>query len=309
MTTLAFRSPVDRPLLRAGTSKPVPPDPRAHDTFRVTQRFDDPDAYWLLSNPGKPLSAAPKHRATDIGNFRCGDPILAMRAGTARRVKDSAGALGIVIDHGHGVTSESWHLNGWTVADGQPVVAGNQVGIVGRTGLGDVCHCHIEVKINGVRVDPEPLMFGGSLTVEDDMQIRGANLRHIQNRSARLTTKARFRSSPEITENVIDDLEAGALIFPIAVVTGQSVGTALDATDWYYGIKTAGVAGSQLGCVHSSVLPRLPDGRGVALTPIETADCSAQDAEVRRLSTKIARARTANAGARQASEAVEVALR
>lgn len=307
MTALTFRSPVTKPLLRAGTSKPVPPDPAAYDTFRVTQAFGARDFYYADGRV---------HGAVDVGNFRCGDPVVAMCAGTARRVKDNArslgaksDALGVVVDHGYGITSECWHLNRQDVADGQRVAAGQQIGVVGRTGLGDVCHLHVEVKRNGTRIDPEPLMFGGSLTVEDDMQIRGANLRHIQNRSARLAVKARFRSSPETTDNVIDDLEAGALIFPIAVVTGQSVGTAPDATDWYYGIKTAGVVGSQLGCVHSSVLPRLPDGRGVALTPIETADCSAQDAEVRRLSTKIARARTANAGARQASEAVEVALR
>ena len=307
MTTLAFRSPVTKPLLRAGTPKPVPPDPAAYDTFRVTQAFGARDFYYADGRV---------HGAVDVGNFRCGDPVVAMCAGTARRVKDNAralgaksDALGIVIDHGHGITTEYWHLDRQDVADGQPVMAGNQIGVVGRTGLGDVCHLHVEAKRAGTRIDPEPLMFGGSLTVEDDMQIRGASLRHIQNRSARLTTKARFRSSPEITENVIDDLEAGALIFPIAIVTGQAVGTAPDAADWYYGIKTAGVKGAQLGCFHSSVLPRTPDGKGVALAPIEMTDCSAQEQTISQLNTKIARARTANAGARQANEAVEVALR
>ena len=306
--TLRFRSPVNVPLLRAGTPKPVPPDPRAHDTFRVTQQFDSPDAY---HRDGR------KHNATDIGNFRCGDPVLAMAPGRARRVKDNAtalgaktDALGIVIDHGHGITTEYWHLNGWTVSDGQMVAAGQQIGIVGRTGLGDVCHVHVEAKRNGIKFDPEPLMFGGSVSVEDSMQVAGTNLRHVQNRQARLTTNSWFRPGPGRKYGTITDepLPVEALLYPIAVVEGEAIGTAADRADWYYAIKTAGVAGSQLGCVHSSVLPRTADGQGVALVPIEQADCRALETTVTQLRTKIARARTANAGVRQGSDAVEASL-
>jgi hypothetical protein len=159
---LNFRSPVEKPLLRKGTPKPIPPDPRAYDTFRVTQQFSDVDFY---HKDGR------LHNATDIGNFRCGDPIVAMAPGVAYRVADSAGALGIRINHGHGITSEYWHLNRQDASHGQPVNAGFRIGIVGRTGLGDVCHTHIEVKRDGTRIDPEPLMFGGFLVVEDDVTI------------------------------------------------------------------------------------------------------------------------------------------
>lgn len=174
MTTLTFRSPVTKPLLTYGTPKPVPPDPRAYDTFRVTQRFDSPDSYWAARDiaAGRPPRT---HGATDIGNFRCGDPIVATAPGVARRVHDNAtalgmpsDALGVVIDHGYGITTEYWHLNRQDVADGQRVMSGQQIGIVGSTGIGTVCHCHIEAKRNGVRFDPEPLLFGGSLTVEED---------------------------------------------------------------------------------------------------------------------------------------------
>lgn len=157
MAKLTFRSPVTKPLLRAGTAKPVPPDPRAYETFRVTQQFGSLDGYFK----GQP------HNAVDIGNFRCGDPVVAMLAGQARRVKDEAGALGVILDHGHGITSEYWHLNRQDVSDGESVPAGRQLGIVGSTGLGSVCHLHVEVKVNGERIDPEPLMFGGSLETDD----------------------------------------------------------------------------------------------------------------------------------------------
>lgn len=169
MTTIRFRSPVTKPLLKAGAPKPVPPDPRAYDTFRVTQQFESPDVFYQDGRT---------HKATDIGNFRCGDPVVAMAPGNLRRVKDNAmalgavsNALGVIIDHGHGLVTEMWHLNGYSGPSSGQVAAGQQVGIVGRTGLGNVCHLHVEAKRDGIRFDPEPLMFGGSLTVEDDMKI------------------------------------------------------------------------------------------------------------------------------------------
>lgn len=171
MTTIQFRSPVNQPLHRAGQCVP------ASDDFCVTQRFDDPDFYWShVPNPPNPL---PTHRATDIGNFRCGYPIVAMADGVAHRIKDNAtdlgapnDALGVSIDHGGGITTEYWHLASWTIPFGNvPVKAGQELGKLGNTGLGQVCHTHIEAKRNGVRFDPEPLMFGGTVTIgeEEDM--------------------------------------------------------------------------------------------------------------------------------------------
>jgi hypothetical protein len=161
-----FRSPVTKPLLRKGTPKPVPPDPRAYDTFRVTQQFGDLDAYYK----DRP------HSATDIGNFTCGDPVVAMAAGIAYPLKDKAtvlgapsDALGVRVDHGNGIATEYWHLNRIDITSGQRVAQGEQIGIVGDTGLGTVCHVHVEAKRNGVRIDPEPLMFGGSLGEENDV--------------------------------------------------------------------------------------------------------------------------------------------
>lgn len=158
MPTIEFRSPVRVPLLPFGARKPMPPDPRAYDTFRVTQRFDDPD----FINPQV------QHNAVDIGNFRCGDTVVSMAAGTATRVKDNAkaargapsDALGIRVDHGGGIISEYWHLSQWLTVSGTRVNAGQPIGSVGDTGLGSVCHLHIEVKINGRRVDPLPYMMG-----------------------------------------------------------------------------------------------------------------------------------------------------
>jgi len=166
MASLTFRRPTVLPIHPSTWVRPA-----GNIDFRVTQRFDVQDSFY---------GGAQKHNAVDLGNFRCGDAVVAMVAGTAYRVKDNAtalgaptDALGLRIDHGFGITTEYWHLNGYSVADGANVVVGQQVGIVGKTGLGNVCHLHTEVKVNGVRIDPEPLMFGEALMIqEDDVIIR-----------------------------------------------------------------------------------------------------------------------------------------
>jgi hypothetical protein len=163
MSTVPVRLPVTKPLLRMGTPKPLPPDPRAYETFRVTQKFGSLDGFF----PGQ------VHGALDIGNFRCGDPAVTPIAGTVARVRDSAGALGIVIRSSvePSVTYELWHLNGYTGPSTGFAPSGTQIGIVGRTGLGDVCHMHIELKVLGVKRDPEPYFFGTPLVIgqEDTM--------------------------------------------------------------------------------------------------------------------------------------------
>lgn len=152
MTTITFRRPTVLPVHPRGWTRPP-----GNIDFVVTQEYDDPDAYY---------GGDRKHRATDLGNFRCGDAVVSMASGTAYLVQDAAGALGVVVDHGYGVTSEYWHLGGRSVANRQRVLAGTIIGKHGATGLNiGGCHLHVEVKRNGVRIDPEPLMYGGSITV------------------------------------------------------------------------------------------------------------------------------------------------
>jgi hypothetical protein len=169
---LAFRRPTVLAIHPQSWARPA-----GSIDFRVTQRFDVPDSFY---------GGAQKHNAVDLGNFRCGDVVVAMAPGRVRRTKDNAtalgaitDALGLVIDHGYGVTSEYWHLGAYTVADGAQVAAGQPIAAVGRTGLGNVCHLHIEVKRDGVRIDPEPLMFGASLIVEEGEMKLPVGMAHI----------------------------------------------------------------------------------------------------------------------------------
>uniref|UniRef100_UPI0011AFFC8A M23 family metallopeptidase n=1 Tax=Cryobacterium sp. Y57 TaxID=2048287 RepID=UPI0011AFFC8A len=97
------------------------------------------------------------HYGTDIG-ASCRAPVFAATSGIVRAA-GSVGSYGnwILIDHGEGVQTGYAHLaSGDTlVAAGDLVTAGQQIGSVGSTGLSTGCHSHVEVRVDGVRIDPQ----------------------------------------------------------------------------------------------------------------------------------------------------------
>lgn len=276
MPTLTGRSPVMLPLHPKNWTRP----PGVTD-FRITQQFSDPDFYWADGRT---------HNATDIGQGFCGGVLVAMLAGRARHLRDNASALGaptdalgVRIECGWGITLEYWHCSRITVAEGAWVQAGQQVAVLGKTGLGNVCHCHIEVKRNGVRFDPEPLMFGGSIQVgeDEDMLVKGKVLYSVINRQATLTADAQFRSGVLAGDDEpIAVLPKGAVVRPFLAVQGRSVGTAADKAVWFCAAKTGDIEDAAIGYVHSSLLTRTPDGTGVAFSSVEAVapprDCDAE---------------------------------
>jgi murein DD-endopeptidase MepM/ murein hydrolase activator NlpD len=62
----------------------------------------------------------------------------------------------VVIDHGVGVLSGYWHLSAIDVKIGDQVLAGDQIGRVGSTGLSTGAHLHWEMWVGGTSVDPLP---------------------------------------------------------------------------------------------------------------------------------------------------------
>jgi len=60
----------------------------------------------------------------------------------------------VVIDHGRGMFSTLAHLSRVDVAEGQPVSAGETVGVVGATGRVTGPHLHWAVRVGPARVDP-----------------------------------------------------------------------------------------------------------------------------------------------------------
>ena len=101
------------------------------------------------------------HFGTDIG-ASCKSPVLAATSGIVRAAS-SLGSYGnwILIDHGAGVETGYAHLaaGDTLVAVGDHVAAGQQIASVGSTGLSTGCHTHIEVRVDGVRVNPQPFFL------------------------------------------------------------------------------------------------------------------------------------------------------
>jgi murein DD-endopeptidase MepM/ murein hydrolase activator NlpD len=60
----------------------------------------------------------------------------------------------VIIDHGYGYETEYMHMVKIKAREGQHVKRGEVIGWVGSTGASTGPHCHYEVHINGIPVDP-----------------------------------------------------------------------------------------------------------------------------------------------------------
>lgn len=92
------------------------------------------------------------HAGTDYQG-KIGDPVYAPAPGTVALaellvVRGNA----IVVDHGWGVFTGYWHLSQIDVEVGQWVELGDQIGLVGHTGLSTGPHLHWDFWVNGTNV-------------------------------------------------------------------------------------------------------------------------------------------------------------
>ena len=122
--------------------RPVPHD--ANSAFGTRSIFN-----------GKPRNA---HGGADFLSPG-GTPVHAPNAGRvaiARSLYFSGNT--VVIDHGLGLFSTLAHLSVIEVLEGDPVSAGQVVGLVGATGRVTGAHLHWAVRASGARVDPLSLL-------------------------------------------------------------------------------------------------------------------------------------------------------
>lgn len=102
------------------------------------------------------------HDGTDYA-APCGSPIRAVAAGVVtQRMVSAAYGNRLVIDHGvvagrRLVTSYN-HAQGFSVAVGARVAAGQVVGAIGTTGLSTGCHLHLQTWLDGTLADPERVL-------------------------------------------------------------------------------------------------------------------------------------------------------
>ncbi|MBI1885564.1 MAG: M23 family metallopeptidase [Chloroflexi bacterium] len=94
------------------------------------------------------------HSGTDIA-AEPGSPVVATAGGrVVLAAKLYLRGKSVVIDHGAGVFSGYHHLSKLQVTEGDEVGQGQQIGLVGSSGLASGPHLHWEVRIGGVLVDP-----------------------------------------------------------------------------------------------------------------------------------------------------------
>jgi murein DD-endopeptidase MepM/ murein hydrolase activator NlpD len=99
------------------------------------------------------------HAGIDIA-AATGTPVRSMGDGTVLKAGWNNGGYGnfVVVDHGNGVHTRYAHNSEVEVKAGQRVKAGDVIAKAGSTGDSTGPHLHLEIQVNGKKVDPRPWM-------------------------------------------------------------------------------------------------------------------------------------------------------
>jgi septal ring factor EnvC (AmiA/AmiB activator) len=114
---------------------------------------------WVTSGFGMRVSPFSGHREMHPGldiAARIGTPVHATVDGVVSRAEPTVGGYGklVVIDSGYGYKTYYAHNSRIFVKVGQRVKRGKVISAVGDTGRSTGPHCHYEVRVNGVPVNP-----------------------------------------------------------------------------------------------------------------------------------------------------------
>ena len=125
------------------------------DVHEVNSQFWAKRVYKLYDNSsGKTQTVERIHRGIDL-NGNTGDPVYAMLDGIVvlAEMLFYEGNM-VIINHGNGIFSYYMHMEKLYVASGDKVVAGQQIGTVGSTGMSTGPHLHVSLLVDGVQVNP-----------------------------------------------------------------------------------------------------------------------------------------------------------
>ena len=114
-----------------------------------------------------PVYGTPKmHKGLDFTAPQ-GTPIYATGNGVVETATFAATGFGnhVIINHGYGYETLYGHMVKYRVREGEKVKRGQLIGWVGSTGKSTGPHCHYEVHVNGIEVDPV-YFFYNDLTPE-----------------------------------------------------------------------------------------------------------------------------------------------
>jgi murein DD-endopeptidase MepM/ murein hydrolase activator NlpD len=117
---------------------------------RPPGEMTSPFGVWRIFNDG--------HRSQHLGMdlfAREGTKVKAINAGTVVLVRDCflAGTV-VVVAHGGGIASAYYHLSKASVAEGDVIAQGGEVGLAGQTGRTTGPHLHLSIHVPGGMVDP-----------------------------------------------------------------------------------------------------------------------------------------------------------
>jgi murein DD-endopeptidase MepM/ murein hydrolase activator NlpD len=99
------------------------------------------------------------HEGIDIA-APMGTPVLASAAGQVVKVETQAGyGRMVTVSHGNGIVTRYAHLSKWLVQPGQRVKRGEEIALVGNSGITTAPHLHYEVIVNGNHQDPLKFIF------------------------------------------------------------------------------------------------------------------------------------------------------
>ncbi len=103
-----------------------------------------------------------------------GTPIQATGDGVVVEVdtKKSGYGFHVIIDHGYGYQTLYGHMSKIQVKQGQKIKKGQQIGLVGSTGLSTAPHCHYEVHYKGKPVNPIDYVLDGLTPAEYQEMVR-----------------------------------------------------------------------------------------------------------------------------------------
>ena len=120
------------------------------------------DGYVLSSGFGSTgsLWSSGRHTGQDF-QTPVGTPVLAARAGVVTVEHPWWAGTLVRIDHGDGVESWYAHLSAAIVTTGSVVETGDLIGSSGNEGNTTGPHLHFEIRVDGVPVDPMPLLQPG----------------------------------------------------------------------------------------------------------------------------------------------------
>jgi len=129
------------------------------EPVRFSARFGDQRRF-LYTDGG---TARDYHRGVDLA-VPVGTRVMATATGRVALVADrELTGITVVLEHAPGVYSVYFHLSKALVETGQAVDSGSLIALSGATGLVTGPHLHFEFRVDGVSVDPMPLLAKGLL--------------------------------------------------------------------------------------------------------------------------------------------------